>query len=168
MKKLIINVFMVIALSFVGVSFAKETTITPQERLHQQAEQAGQDAAANTVVPNEINSIKYRRILNGKAGLQMYVIFLSKSGQPIDYFVSDGKCTSSGKRLTPTHKLVDKGVNSVLIKLPSADGTYGSSAPYIYCKTADGGYKQWNGNYYAADAPIELTTKPIIFDIKGK
>ena len=69
-------------------------------RLQRLAEEAGQRAAAGTTEPNEIEMIKYRRILTGKPGLQMYVVLLSRGGQPVDYFVTDGKCTSSGKRLT--------------------------------------------------------------------
>jgi len=143
----------------------KESAIERNERL---ANEAGQRAARNTVEPNEIEMIKYRRILNGKPGAKQYVVLLSKGGQPIDYFVADGKCTSSHKRLTPTHRLVDKGPNALVVKAPSEDGTFGSSASYIYCKTADGKYKDWNGNYYVSDAPIELTIKPLVIDLSGR
>jgi hypothetical protein len=152
-----------------SLSFAaKQTEPTASERLQNQAAEAAQRAAAGTTEPNEINMIKARRIMNGKPGLQMYVILLSKGGQPIDYFVTQGKCTSSQKRLSPTHRLVDTGPNSLVVKAPSEDGTFGSSAPYIYCKTVDGKYKQWNGNYYASDKPIELTIKPLVIDTSGR
>ncbi len=136
--------------------------------LQQKAEEAAQRAASETLEPNEINNIRDRRKVMGQPGLQMYVVFLSKSGQPIDYFVTDGKCVSSKKRLTSTDRLVDYGANAVVVPAPSEDGTYGSSAPYIYCWTADGKYKQWNGQYYASTAPIELTIKPLVIDLSGK
>lgn|SRR3989344_3537712 len=147
---------------------AQKATPDAMQRLQNQAAEAAQRAAAGTTEPNEINMIKDRRIMNGKPGLQMYVILLSKGGQPIDYFVTQGKCTSSTKRLTPTHKLVDTGPNSLVVKAPSEDGTFGTSAPYIYCKTVNGVYKQWNGNYYASDKPIELTIKPLVIDVSGR
>ncbi len=140
----------------------------PIAELERKAYEAAQRSAAGTVEPNEIDMIKYRRILNGKPGLQLYVVFLSRAGQPIDYFVTKGKCVSSHKRLTPTHKLVDTGPNSLVIKAASEDGTHGSSSPYIYCQTVDGKYKQWNGRYYASDSPIELTIKPLVIDPSGK
>lgn len=140
----------------------------PVVRLSRLAEEAGQRAATETAEPNEIEMIKYRRILNGKPGLQMYVVLLSRSGQPIDYFVTQGKCTSSEKRLTPTHRLSHTPPNDVVVKAPSEDGTHGSSSPYIYCKTVNGQYKQWNGRYYVSDSPIELTIKPIVIETSGR
>ena len=140
----------------------------PIRELQRKADEAGQRAAAATIDPNEIEMIKYRRILMGQPGLQLYVILMSQSGQPIHYFVTEGKCVSSKKRLTPTHKLVDPGRNAVVVKAPSEDGTHGSSAPYIYCKTADGKYIQWNGDYYASNSPIELVIKPLVIDTSGR
>lgn len=168
MKKLIC--FLIgICLTFLATSTqAQDQKPDALKALQQRAEAAGQRAAAATVEANEINMIGYRRKLNGKTGLQLYVVFLSRSGQPIDYFVTDGKCVSSTKRLTPSYELVDTGPNSVLIDAPSEDGTHGKSSPYVYCKTVDGKYKQWNGRYYASDAPIELTIKPIMIDPSGR
>tara|TARA_B100000745_G_C20009848_1_gene343081 strand:- start:96 stop:644 length:549 start_codon:yes stop_codon:yes gene_type:complete len=140
----------------------------PVAALQRQAAEAAQRAASETLEPNEINNIRDRRVTMGQPGLQMFVVFLSKSGQPIDYFVTDGKCVSSTKRLSETHRLVDHGNNAVVMKAPSEDGTYGSSSPYIYCWTADGKYKQWNGQYYASTAPIELTIKPLVIDLSGE
>jgi hypothetical protein len=108
----------------------------------------------------------------GQPGLQLYVIFLNDMGQPIDYFVTDGKCTSSGKRLTPDTAVVrgDRGSHYGYFAVParSEDGTYGTSDEYIYCKTADGKYKQWNGDYYTSSAPIELVIKPLVIDVAEK
>ncbi len=147
---------------------AKQEPPDAAQRLQNQAAEAAQRAAAGTTEPNEINSIRDRQIMFGKPGLQMYVVLLSKGGQPIDYFVTVGKCTSSKKRLSPTHRLIDTGPNSLVVKAPSEDGTFGTSSPYIFCKTVDGKYKEWNGNYYASDKPIELTIKPLVVDLSGR
>ncbi len=152
----------------IPLGYAQQKQQDPIEKLQRQAEEAGQRAARETLEPNEIEMIKYRRMLNGKTGGQFYVVFLSKGGQPIDYFVTDRKCTSSHKRLTPTHKLVDPGANAVVVKTASEDGTFGSSGPYIYCRTVDGKYKDWNGQYYVSDSPIELTIKPLVIDPSGR
>lgn len=141
----------------------------PVDKLAQMAEAAAQRAAAATVDPHEIKMIERRRTLMGKPGLQLYVVFLNDMGQPIEYFVTDGKCTSSGKRLTPGEQVVrgDGGSTYKYFVLParSEDGTHGDSDEYIYCKTVDGKYKQWNGDYYVSDAPVELTIKPLVIDV---
>lgn len=151
---------------------ADERRPSAVDRLAAQSEAAAQAAARETVEPNEIKNIERRRVLMGKPGLVQYVVFLAKSGQPIDYFAIDGKCTSSEKRLTPGEKIVRLSAGdhykSGVMKAASEDGTYGSSSPYIYCRTTDGRYKQWNGQYYVSDHPIELTIKPLVIDLSGK
>ncbi len=141
----------------------------PIDRLAQLAAEAAQEAAKATIDPHEIKAIERRRSLMGQPGLQLYVVFFNDLGQPIDYFVTNGKCTSSGKRLTPDTDVVegDRGSHYGYFAVParSEDGTHGSSDEYIYCKTADGKYKQWNGDYYASSTPIELTIKPLIIDV---
>ncbi len=144
----------------------------PVDRLAAIAQQAAQEAAAQTSDPQEIKMIEWRRELMGKPGLQMYVIFINDIGQPIDYFTTKSKCTSSNKRLTNATALVkgDRGSYSGLFDVPAAseDGTYGQSDEYIYCRTVDGKYKQWNGDYYISDRPIELTIKPLVVNIVTK
>ena len=139
---------------------------TPVDRLAAIAEQAAQEAAAQTTDPHEIKMIEYKRDLMGKPGLQMYIVFLNDMGQPIDYFVTQGKCSSSNKRLTDPTQIVrgDRGSYTGYFDVPgpSEDGTYGESDEYIYCKTVDGKYKQWNGEYLMSDKPFELTIKPLI------
>ena len=147
----------------------KESAIERNERL---ANEAGQRAARNTVEPNEIEMIKYRRIFNGKPGAKQYVVLLSKGGQPIDYFVTNGKCSSSNKRLTDSTAFVqgDRGSYTGYFDVPAAseDGTYGESDEYVFCRTVDGKYKQWNGDRLISDQPIELTIKPLVIDRSGR
>jgi len=142
---------------------------TAVQTLEQKAHQAAEEAAAATVDAHEIKMIQYRRRLMGKPGLQLYVIFLNDMGQPIDYFVTTGKCTSSNKRLINPTRFAkgDKGsyYGYFAVPAPGDDGTFGDSDEYIYCKTADGKYKQWNGDYLISDAPLEITIKPLVIDV---
>lgn len=145
-----------------------EAEKTPVDHLAEQAKAAADRAAEATAEPWEIEMITWRRGLMGRTGLSFYVVFINDAGQPIDYFATDGKCTSSNKRLIPDQKVSSEGgawSDDVLISAPSEDGTSGSSDEYIYCFTVDGKYKQWNGDYYASDSPIELTIKPLVVSI---
>lgn len=169
--RMITSTFLLCCLT--GGVFAKDPP-RAQQRLETKAHEAAERAATQTLTPHEINMIEYRRTLMGKPGLQLYVIFLNDVGQPVEYFVTNGKCTSSNKRLTRSWRFergqtgVDKDGNRVIgdfvMNAPDLDGTHGSSDDYVFCKTADGKYKQWNGKYYISDAPIELTIKPVIID----
>jgi hypothetical protein len=144
---------------------------------NQNLEQIAQKSASEVYVNHEVEMITYRRKLMGKPGLQLYVVFFSSKGQPVDYFVTDGKCSSSTKRLLPTWKKQtgQTGIDSdgyfvhgdFIVPARSLDGTSGSSDKYIFCKTVDGKYKQWNRGYYISDAPIELTIKPLVVNIKS-
>lgn len=166
------NLFIVIAIALALVGCGQEKKPEPIDRLAALAKQAAADAQAQTLTPHEIDMIKFRGLLMGKAGLQLYVVFFGDFGQPIDYFVTDGKCSSSKKRLIRKQKVIqgDRGsyTGGFVVAAPAADGTYGGSDEYIYCKTVDGKYKQWNGDYYASDRPIELTIEPLIMQLGTK
>jgi hypothetical protein len=157
-----------------GLSIAQSQE--SQDSLVIAAEKAAQHAAATTLEPHEVKMIEYRRRLMGQPGLQLYVIFFNDMGQPIDYFVTDGKCTSANKELLRSWKFVrgqtgsdDDGAvyGDFVMRAAGLDGTYGGSGDYVYCKTADGKYKQWSGRYYVSDAPIELTGKTLVIDTRG-
>lgn len=148
------------------------------DRLEKLARAAAERAANSALDDSEIKTISYRRELMSRPGLQFYVIFFNDMGQPMDYFVTSGKCSSANKRLTQSWKFVDGQTgkdsdgNSVYgdfdVPTASEDGTFGKSDEYVYCKTVDGKYKQWNGRYYISDAPIELTIKSFVVDLSGK
>ena len=145
--------------------------------LQQKGAVAASGVAAETLEASEIEMIEWRRHLMGRLGLQFCVVFLNDKGQPVDYFVTRGKCSSSGKRLTASWKFahgrtgVDKDGNSVhgdfVLPRPAEDGMHGAPDEYVYCRTVDGKYKQWNGRYYLSDSPIELTIKPLVLNIKN-
>ena len=161
-------------LTVIGLTLAScdSSPTTDVDHLAQKAAQAAEEAAAATIEPHEIKMIEYRRGVMGKPGLQLYVVFLNDMGQPIDYFVTEGKCSSSNKRLTDSTAFVqgDRGSYYGYFDVPAAseDGTYGESDEYVFCRTVDGKYKQWNGDRLISDQPIELTIKPLVIDRSGR
>lgn len=120
----------------------------------------------------ERENISKRLILFSKSDKISY-IYLTSYGKVMAFYTIKGKITSSTKRLTAQSVSVDDcgGVYAVgentgctasmgTVEQPELDGTYGSSAPYIYFWTTDGTYVQWNGEYMLADQPLQLTTQP--------
>jgi hypothetical protein len=118
----------------------------------------------------EIDNIKKRLQLTSNPGLTGFVLLMNEAGQPIMYTGIKGKITSSGKRLTAPYRVVrwDKGQahgDKDLIA-PSDEGTWGSSAPYIYFWTITGQYIQWNGKYLYSDKPFRTKVDPLVIAIK--
>lgn len=91
-------------------------------------------------------------------------IYLVNFGRVMSFYVIKGKITSSGKRLTAGERFVqcDGGEYTAdcQTESPELDGTYGTSAPYIYFWTTDNVYIQWSGDYMLADQPLHLSSQP--------
>ena len=102
-------------------------------------------------------------------------IYLTSYGKVMAFYTVKGKITSGNKRLTNPERAINdcgglinpdggEGWNctngTITVPSPELDGTYGSSAEYIYFWTTDGTYVQWNGEYMMADQPLQLTTQP--------
>lgn len=110
----------------------------------------------------EIDNVKRRLELTANPNLLGFIVLLNEAGQPIMYTSVKGKVTSGGKRLTRTDELIG-GVDSYGTRAaPSDEGTYGSSAPYVFFWTTEGQYIQWDGGYLYSDRPFRLNTQPLV------
>lgn len=91
-------------------------------------------------------------------------IYLVSFGRVMSFYTIKGKITSGNKRLSSTQRLIncDKGEynGDCEMESPELDGTYGSSAPYVFFWTTDGVYVQWSGDYMLVDQPLKLSTQP--------
>lgn len=132
------------------------------ERSHQS--RAAQEAANSVVFQGnaEIDNIKWRLELTSKPGIVGYIMLLNDAGQPILYETVVGKVTSGSKRLTPTDRHSCEGTVCWNRASPSDEGTYGSSNPYIFYRTAAGEYRQWSGAYLYSDKPFRLRIEPLV------
>lgn len=107
-------------------------------------------------------------------------IYLVDYGRVMAFYTIKGKVTSGSKRLTRQTVTVD-GNGSVAdvgrnvydssgayaVEQPELDGTYGSSASYIFFWTTEGAYVQWSGDYMLVDQPLKLSSQPeLIREIK--
>ena len=98
----------------------------------------------------------------------MWIYCLSDTGVPVTFSPVVGKVTSSTKRLEPSATSSGSSTRGYVGKeqyytheIMGADGTYGSSDPYVYWFTPEGQYFQWSGKYIVSNAPIKLE-KPIL------
>lgn len=102
-------------------------------------------------------------------------IYLINYGKIMAFYTIKGKVTSGNKRLTSSMKQVTEHVdcgqygcdNVSVMEAPELDGSYGSSAPYIYFWTTENAYVQWSSDYMLVDQPLKLSSQPeLIREIK--
>ncbi len=128
-----------------------------------------QQQAVEIVHSVERENINKRLKIANDPNQIMWIYGLSDAGNvPIFYSPLVGKVTSSTKRLEPSHIA---GQNSTIgyvageqfstDEIMGADGTYGSSDPYVYWFTPEGQYLQWNGKYILSSIPLKFD-KPIL------
>ncbi len=132
-----------------------------------QSQKAAQAAKSVKFTRNtEIENLKRRLKLTGEPGKVGFITLLNAAGQPIMYTDVKGKVSSGGKRLTKTWQRVtcDKGERNgdCYVAAPGDEGTYGSSAPYIYFWDTRGKYHQWSGQYLYTDQPQRLRIEPLV------
>jgi len=119
----------------------------------------------------EQDNIKNRVGLENIPGSIKHLYVISPySGQVIIYSTIKGKVTSSGKRLSPSKSISERGdfivpnvkdVNgnrSYTNEILQDDGTYGSSNPYIYWFDSKGIYHQ---HFFTGGQIIHISDQPI-------
>lgn len=136
-----------------------------QQQQQQTVAQTLAKLTAQTPPPQLDNSLERKnissRLTTFSDPAKISYIYLTSYGKVMAYYVVKGKVTSGNKRLTANQQLVDNGIGNgglVAVDAPELDGTYGTSAPYIFFWTTDGTYVQWSGDYMLTDQPLSLQT----------
>lgn len=115
----------------------------------------------------EIDNIAHRLKLTADPGKIGFILLLNQAGQPIMYEGVKGKITSGGKRLTPPDRYTSQGTNGSIRQAASDEGTWGTSAPYIFYWNTDGVYRQWDGGYLYSDQPIRTRVEPLVISMQA-
>jgi hypothetical protein len=151
-RKYLIPVIAAAALGMTGCDFAKSAAEI-------QAEEGAKRANGIQFSGNaELDNIEARIEITANPNTVGFITLLNQMGQPVLYTSVRGKVTSSGKRLTDPVDINGQPA-------PSDEGTWGSSDSYIYFWTMDGQYMQWAGPYLYSNAPVRLSTEPLVLDI---
>lgn len=174
----------VVLLAFVILTGEGCDSITSTQSTQEQEQAVVQETHARQAIavplPHLDNSLER---INIKKRLETFddpnkvsYIYLVNYGRVMAFYTIKGKVTSGNKRLTPTQTIEQRGScgnytgdNCALSsqESPELDGSYGSSAPYIYFWTTEGAYVQWSGDYMLVDQPLKLATQPeLVREIK--
>ena len=133
----------------------------------------------------ERDNINYRLKVTNDPNQIMWIYCLSDMGQVLLTSPVRGKVSSSTKRLEPTtiegshdtmsylNEVAIGGYRFYTKEVMGADGAYGASDPYVYWRTPEGQYMQWNGKYIESSVPLKLSTpvfnmRDIDYDMLGK
>lgn len=171
-----------VAIIAIGVSACDIQTV-PSEQAQVSANQ--KKLAVAVPIPELSNSLERinisKRLQTFDNPNKISYIYLVSNGKVLTFYTIKGKITSGNKRLTKQNVSVDSygtvadvgNVNlydtsgAYQVEQPELDGTYGSSAPYIFFWTTDGAYVQWSGEYMLVDQPLKLSTQPeLVREIK--
>ncbi len=95
-----------------------------------------------------------------------YIYLFSQQGQLMANYTVKGKVSNTSSQMT-TSEVVNDYCGSgcqeyVATPAPMDDGTWGPSEDAIFFFTPDGVMIQWNGPYVLSDAPLNLTTQPVL------
>lgn len=123
---------------------------------------------ATVPVPEVVNfteakNIEKRLKLMDDPNTIMWIYCIGETGAVIYYGPVVGKVTSSGKRLEQFNIAEMHYGDTVVLEKMQADGTYGSSDPYVFWFDPNGIYHQWSGLYFLTSVSIKIQTPVLNF-----
>jgi hypothetical protein len=95
-----------------------------------------------------------------------YVYLFAETGQLISFYTVKGKVSSTESMMTTTSQVVcyKENIDDVCLTVDSP-GDYGSFGPNengVFFFTTEGVLVTWNGTYLYLDAPLQVTTEPLV------
>ena len=120
----------------------------------------------------ERRNIRERLIRYADANKISYIYFFTESGQLMSFYTVKGKVSVVSSQLTTSEVVTDGcGAGSYCAfsyAAPLDDGTWGPSEDAIFFFTTDGVMVQTNNpNYFLADAPLNMTSAPLLVYVEG-
>jgi len=94
-------------------------------------------------------------------------LYLYSFGQPMGYYVTKGKISSSGSQRTPEQDNMwtcktNYGCQPIVVDGPQDDGSYGNGDPGIFFFLADGTMIETSFDYLISDAPLAAVNVPLL------
>jgi hypothetical protein len=111
----------------------------------------------------ERRNVRERNVRYANPNKLSYIYLFSDQGQLIANYPIKGKVSNASSQLTPDQTV--RGYCSTCyepVNAPMDDGTWGPGEDAIFFYTTEGVMVQWNGPYVLADAPLNLTSKPLL------
>lgn len=140
----------------------ENTSTPPVSRSGVQIAKASVAVQSNGLTQEQENVKKRLEMENKPGNIQHLYIMSAYSGQVLLYSTVKGKVTSSGKRLSPSSRVVTYYGSSGEYnpEIIGDDGTYGNSIEYLYWWDVQGRYHQ---QYVTGGIFVHISDQPMQF-----
>jgi hypothetical protein len=94
-----------------------------------------------------------------------YVTLLTQNGSVMATFTIKGKVSATGSQLTNTHNVIARYSQATVVDSMGDDGSYGpeeGGKAGIFFFTTSGVLVEWSGLWQYSDAPVHLTSAPLV------
>lgn len=156
-----------------GAAFARDVESTSRVRPHRVVVQPN-PATGRTIEQDNIAE-RYARD-NTPGAVKHFYVLSPRTGTAIIYSTVQGKVTSGGKRLAPRssiekydcgkdcthiegHRILIGGEQHITTEMMQDDGTFGTSAPYLYWFDTNGNYHQ---HFFTEGQVIAILDQPLV------
>lgn len=94
-------------------------------------------------------------------------LYLYSFGQPMGYYITKGKISSSGSQRTPEQDNMwtcksNHGCQPIVVDGAKDDGSYGAGDPGIFFFLANGQMVETTFDYIISDAPLQAVNVPLL------
>lgn len=164
MKNVKRRIFGIIALVISGAIITMGSTScgpTDEEQARNQAQ--AQKSTGETL---EKKNLELKRQREEDPNAVRY-LYLYSFGQPMGYYITKGKISSSGSQRTPEQDNMwtcysGHGCQPIVVDGAKDDGSYGAGDPGVFFFLADGTMVETNFDYLIADKPITAVNVPLL------
>lgn len=126
------------------------------------AEQLRQTPVEYPVYSDERANINERNIRLNDPNKITYIYAISFGGSVIFHDVAKGKVSACNAQILPEEGPVRYRGADLIVPQPEPDGTFTPGHECIFYFTVQGAYREYEGNYFMTDQPVQLRT-PVTF-----
>ncbi len=91
-----------------------------------------------------------------------YIYGISFTGSVIFHDVAKGKVSSCSAQILPEEGPIRYRGQDIIVPQPEPDGAFSPAHECIFYFTTQGAYREYEGNYFMTDQPVQLRT-PVTF-----
>lgn len=153
----------------VAIAAAIALTVTLSACSYETAEEAARNQAQSQKAQGETlekKNLELKRQREEDPSAVRY-LYLYTFGQPMGYYITKGKISSSGSQRTPEQDNMwtckgSHGCQAIVVDGAKDDGSYGGGDPGLFFFLADGTMVETNFDFLVSDRPLTAVNVPLL------